>query len=285
LKALKEKIKRLLPDKVYLEIMYEKIMKTKLDLKNPKTFNEKLQWLKLYDRRPEYTKMVDKYEVKQYIKEKIGEEYVIPTLGVWDKFEDIDFDSLSKQFVLKTTHDSGSVIVCRNKDTLDIDSARQKINASLKNKFFYYGREWPYKNVKPRIIHEKYIENADGLIDYKFYCFNGEPKFLYVSQGLEDHSTAKISFLTLDWEFAPFKRDDYESFSSLPQKPACFEKMIEISKILSEGHPFLRVDLYDIDGHVYFSELTFSPCSGFMHFQPAEWDRKVGDYLTLPAKS
>lgn len=278
---------RIIPDKIYLKILYKKILGDKLDLKNPLTFNEKLQWLKIYDRNPEYTMMVDKYAVREYVKEKIGEEYLIPLVGgPWDKFDEIDFDKLPDQFVLKSTHDSGSVCICRNKRHFDIDDARKKITYSLAQNFFDVGREWPYKNVQPRIIAEQYMEdeNKKEMIDYKFYCFNGEFKFLYVSQGLENHQTARISFLTPDWEFAEFRRMDYQPFDELPPKPDQFENMKKLVNILSEGFQFIRVDLYEINGHIYFSELTFSPCSGFMPFEPKEWDKKVGDWLVLSDK-
>lgn len=275
-------------DEKYLKKKFKVRMGKELNLKNPKTFNEKLQWLKLYDRKDEYITMVDKYEVKSYIADKIGEEYIIPTLGVWDKFEDIDFDKLPDQFVLKCTHDSGGLVICKDKNKLDINAAKEKINNCLKKNFYYWGREWPYKNVKPRIIAEEYMENiengVEGLRDYKFYCVDGDVKYLYVSEGLEDHSTAKISFLTVDWKFAEFGRSDYKGFDELPQKPKNFDKMIVLAKELSKGFAFLRVDLYEINGKVYFSELTFSPCGGFMPFAPAEWDYKFGEYIKLPDK-
>lgn len=277
---------RLVPDALYVKSRYKKITGKKLNLKNPQSFNEKLQWLKLYDRNPIYSKMVDKYEAKKYVADIIGEEYIIPTLGVWDKFSDIDFDALPNQFVLKCTHDSGGLVICRDKRKLDKEKARKKINRSLKRNYYWGNREWPYKNVKHRIIAEDYLENiaGQGLIDYKFYCFNGEPKYLYVSQGLENHATASISFLTLDWQFAPFRRNDYKPLEVLPEKPKNFDKMIELAKVLSKDVPFLRVDLYEVDGKIYFSELTFSPCSGMMPFNPPEWDLKLGEYITLPSK-
>ena len=273
-----------LSDRAYIKLFYFAHMGKKLNIDSPQTFNEKLQWLKLHDRKPIYTTMVDKYAAKKYVAGIIGDEYIIPTFGVWDRFDDIDFDSLPEKFVLKCTHDSGGLVICRDKSKLDLVGAKKKIQKSLKRNYYLTGREWPYKDVKPRILAEKYIENLNGLIDYKFYCFDGKPEFLYISQGLEDHSTARISFLTLDWQFATFQRGDYRPFEELPKKPVCFEKMIEIAKMLSNGHAFLRVDLYEIDGHVFFSELTFSPCSGCMEFKPEEWDRKTGELLHLPEK-
>ena len=282
-----------MPDGVYLRILYKARTGKKLNLQNPQTFNEKLQWLKLYDRRPEYTTMVDKYEVKKYIAELIGQEHIIPTLGVWDRFEDINFQSLPQQFVLKCSHDSGGLVIVRDKSRLDYETARARINHSLKCDYFWTNREWPYKNVKPRIIAEKYMvdesgyerKEKNGLTDYKVYCFDGEPKFLYISQGLENHATASISFLTLDWQFAPYERNDYKPFSQIPSKPAGYEEMLELSRELSKGIPFLRVDLYQIGQMVYFSELTFTPCSGFIPFRNEMHDIEIGKMLQLPLKN
>ena len=218
---------------------------------------------------------------------KRGEEYIIPTLGVWDRVEDIDFDALPNQFVLKCTHDSGGLVICRDKSKFDWGKAREILARSLKHRYFYKAREWPYKNVKPRIIAECYMADENqqkGLTDYKFYCFAGASKFLYISTGLENHATAHISFLNLDWTFAPFQRTDYEGYAQLPPKPKNFEKMISIAGELSRGISFLRVDLYEINGNVYFSELTFTPCGGMMEFNPPQWDEKVGQWLELPEK-
>lgn len=273
-----------LPDKQFVKITYYAHIGKKLDLKNPQTYNEKLQWLKLYDRKPEYTRMVDRYEAKRYVADIIGEEHTIPTLGVWDRFDDIDFDSLPDKFVLKCTHDSGGLVICRDKAKFDKELARKKIEKSLKQNYYYTCREWPYKDVKSRIIAEEYMENKEGkgLTDYKFYCFDGEVPYLYISEGLEDHSTARISFLTADWQFAPFGRSDYAPYEELPEKPQTYEQMLEFAKLLSKGHKFLRVDLYEINGQVYFSELTFYPCGGYMPFKPQEWDLKLGSYIKLP---
>ena len=277
------KISNCLPDKMYIELKYFLKFREFPNLKSPATFNEKLQWLKLHDRKPEYNTMVDKYEAKKYVADKIGNEHIIPTLGVWERFEDIDFDVLPNQFVLKCTHDSGGLVICRNKSKLDKVTAEEKINASLKTNYFYQGREWPYKNVRPRIIAEKYMEDGSSkdLTDYKFYCFNGVPKYLYVSTGLENHATASISFLTLDWEFAPFGRSDFKPFTELPPKPTKFEEMLELAARLSAGYKFLRVDLYQIENQIYFSELTFSPCGGMMPFNPPEWDEELGKLIDL----
>lgn len=282
-------LSKLIPDKMYLKLQYRATMGKKLDLKDPKSINEKLQWMKLYDRKPEYTTMVDKYAVKSYVAERIGQEYIIPTLGVWDRVEDIDFDALPNQFVLKCTHDSGGLVVCRDKAKLNIEEAKNKLRKSLNNNFYYDYREWPYKNVHRRIMAEKYMEekpSADatvphGLTDYKFYCFNGEPGLVLVTKGLEDHATAAISFLSTDWQFAPYYRSDYKPFSELPPKPQKLDHMLELARKLSANHDFLRVDLYEIDGKVYFSELTFFPGAGIMPFADYKYDLQIGNMLQL----
>ncbi len=278
--------KKKFSDEKFIKLEYYACIGKKLNLDNPQTYNEKLQWLKLYDRKPEYTTMVDKYAAKKYVADRIGEEYIIPTLGVWESFDDIDFDSLPNQFVLKCTHDSGGLAICKDKSTFDIQKAKEKIERSLKRDYFYVHREWPYKNVKKQIIAEEYMEDSSHpeLCDYKFYCFNGEPKFLYVSRGLSNHATANINYVSLDWEKEPFKRNDFAEFEELPPKPATFDQMIEFSKVLSKDIPFLRVDFYDINGKLYFGELTFSPGAGYTAFEPKEWDYKIGEWISLPEK-
>ena len=284
------KISHLLSDKALIKLIFRARMGYKMDFNNPISFNQKLQWLKVYNRQPLYTILVDKYMVREYIAERIGEEYLIPLYGVYNSFEEIEFSLLPEQFVLKCTHDCGSVIVCRNKSSFVKSEAREKINRALRTNFYYRGREWPYKDVKPRIIVEKYMEEESygmkseikGLTDYKFYCFNGIVRYLYVSKGLENHDEARISFLNPDWTFADFYREDYPPFEELPQKPKNYEKMLSIAKQLSKDFPFLRVDLYEINEQIFFSELTLSPSNGFMPFVPQEKDFEVGQLLSLP---
>ena len=272
-----------IPDKIYLHGYYFAYTKHFLNIKNPQSFNEKLQWLKLYERRDEYTQLVDKYEVRKIVAEKIGQEYLIPLLGVWDQVDDIDFNALPQQFVLKGTHDSGSVVVCRDKDNWNLEENVEFLKRRMTRNFYRVGREYPYKNIKPRVIAEQYMDGIDkkGLIDYKFFCFHGEVKFLYVSEGLEDHSTAHISFVSLDWKKEPFKRKDFSDFDELPPKPKKFDEMLEIAKVLSKGMPFVRVDLYEVEEKVLFSELTFFPCSGAIPFEPYEYDKIIGEMLEL----
>lgn len=272
----------ILPDEIYLKIVYKIRTGKRLNLKNPITFNEKIQWLKLHNRNKSYSIMVDKYKVRKYIADKVGEKYLIPLLGVYNNANDINIDLLPDKFVIKCTHDSGSVILCQNKQAFT-SKVRKKINQALKRKYYYASREYPYKHVKPRIIVEKMMQNHEnnGLIDFKFYCFHGEPKFLYVSGGLDNHTSARISFYNLDLTEAPFQRSDYKHFSKIPQIPVNYEKMIEIARILSKDIPFVRIDLYEIDGAIYFSEITFSPCGGMMPFEPEEYDTILGKYIDL----
>lgn len=280
-----------MPDKLYLKLCYKCKLGKNLNLKNPQSFNEKLQWLKLYDRRPEYIAMVDKYAVKDYVASIIGAEYIIPTLGVWDRFEDIDFDSLPNQFVLKCTHDSGGLVICKDKTEFNIKEAQKKLNRHLKKNYFYSCREWPYKNVKPRIIAEEYLEektnqsdntiteSSECLTDYKFFCFNGVPEIFYISKDHSDNPTT--DFFDMDFNSLPIKMRDPNS-EILPEKPINFEKMKEFAQILSEGIAHLRVDFYSVDNHIYVGELTFYHCSGFAPITPSEWDYKMGEWIKLP---
>ena len=272
-----------LPDKYYIKLRYRLVLKKKLNIKKPTTYNEKLQWLKLYDRNDLYTIMVDKYEAKTYVKKIIGEEHIIPNIGVFDRFEDIDFDKLPNKFVIKCTHDSGGLIICKDKSTLDITSAKKKINSHLKRNYYRTHREWPYKNVKPRIIIEKYMEDDinTSMRDYKFFCFNGEPKIMYISEGLENHKTARMSFFDMKFNLIDCKRKDYRLLDYMPDKPKTFNKMVEYAKKLSRNVPHLRVDFYEINGKLYFGELTFFTCSGMIPFENEKWDLILGNYINL----
>ena len=273
-------------DRRYLEKLYRATFGKELNLENPQTFNEKLQWLKLYDRKPVYTTMVDKYAAKEYVADKIGEEYIIPTLGVWDKFDDIDFDALPDQFVLKCTHDSGGLAICKDKKTFNIEAARKKINRYLKRNYYYTFREWPYKDVKPRIIAEKYMVDESGyeLKDYKIFCFDGQPKIMFIATDRANpEEETKFDFFDMEFNHLPFQNGHPNAKKSIMQ-PKGFEKMKELAAKLSAGIPQVRVDFYDIDGKVYFGELTFSHWSGFVPFDPEEWDYKLGSWIDLPQK-
>ena len=272
-------------DEKYLKKCYKLRLGRPLDLSNPKTFNEKLQWLKLYNRQSIYTNMVDKYSVKKIVADKIGEEYIIPTLGVWNSFDEIDFDTLPEQFVLKCTHDSGGLAICRDKSKFDVDSAKQKIEKSLNRNYYYYGREWPYKDVKPRIIAEKYMEDksSDVLNVYKIFTFDGEPKIIQAIQG-DKTASETIDYFDTEWNFLNMRQNFPNSTTHL-HKPETLPKMLELARVLAKGvAPFLRVDFYEINGEVYFSEFTFYSDSGMARFDPEEWDLRLGEMIKLPTK-
>ena len=282
----------LFPDKLYLSLLFRFKMGYWMDWKNPKTFTEKLQWLKLYNRRPKYTTMVDKYAVKQYVSKLIGEEYIIPTLGIWTRVEEIDWESLPNQFVLKTTHGGGSggVVICKNKTDLDKIGASKKLQHSLNSDIYRNYREWPYKNVPKRIIAEKYMKESisqsedSELADYKFYCFNGTPTYCQVIRDRNTNET--IDFYDMEWNHMPFVGLNPVIGNGLNpvKKPLLLNKMIEICHTLSINIPFSRIDLYVIDEKVYFGEITFFPASGIGTFTPTEWNYKLGKMIELPTK-
>lgn len=275
-----------LSDEEYIKRIYNLKFENPLNLDNPKTFNEKLQWLKLYDRKPIYNVMVDKFDVKKFVADRIGEEYVIPTLGVWNSFDDIDFSSLPNQFVLKCTHDSGGLVICKNKNVLDLRKARNKLNKSLKKNYYYVGREWPYKDVKPRIIAEKYMEDhsTSELRDYKFFCFGGRAKCYKVD--FDRFVEHRANYFSTDGELMKIGEEicppDFNKEIPVPEN---LEKMKEFAEKLSATQPFLRADFYDVDGHVYFGELTFYPASGFGKFIYDGNDELLGSWIKLPEKS
>ena len=277
----------LLPDEMFIRLNYLRRMKQWPDLKNPTTYNEKLQWLKLHDRQPLYTQLVDKYAVRRFVEERIGGEYLIPLVGgPWDSFDEIDFDALPEKFVLKCTHDSGGLLICRDKRTLDREKACRRIAQSLGQNFYYHNREWPYKDVRPRIIAEAYMEDASTseLRDYKFFCFGGEPKMLFVAS---DRQTAgeetKFDFFDMDYNHLDL-RNGHPNAAVPPEKPAQFGLMRELAQKLSQGIPHVRVDLYEVNGRVYFGEMTFYHWSGMVPFDPPEWDERLGSWIRLPEK-
>lgn len=276
-----------LPDKLYLSLRYRCQMGHWINWKNPKSFTEKIQWLKVYDYKPEYTQMVDKLAVKDYVAERIGQEYIIPTLGVWDRVEDIDWDSLPDQFVLKTTHGGGGcgVVVCPNKANLDKAMAIKKLQMSMQSNAGKTYREKPYLNVPRKIIAEKFMavhkpkhnDKVADLPDYKFFCFDGEPKFLYIS----DSPNHELVFLNTDWTEAEFGRSDYKPLTNIPPKPDNLDEMLDIARKLSKGKAHVRVDLYNVNNHIYFGELTFYTGAGFIPFTPKEYDKVLGEMLKL----
>lgn len=270
-----------LSDKHYIYLQYWARTGKWLNLKNPQTFNEKLQWLKLNDRKPIYSQMVDKYEAKKHIASVVGEKYTIPTYGVWERFEEIDFDSLPNQFVLKCTHDSGGLVVVKDKTKMDKAAAKDKIERSLKKNYYLHGREWPYKAVKPRIIAEKFLEDTinDALTDYKFFCFHGQPKLMYISK--DRGNEPRTDFFDMEFNHLPIKVRDPNA-DVMPEKPKQFERMQQLAKQLSEGIPHLRVDFYLVNENIYVGELTFFHMGGFTQIQPEEWNVKMGNWIDLP---
>lgn len=274
------------PDKLYLRLMFRLKMGYKLDLKHPKTYSEKLMWLKLNDHKPEYTTLVDKYAVKKHVAEIIGEQYVIPTLGVWDKPEDIEWDSLPEQFVLKTTHGGGNtgVVICKDKATFDKEKAVAKLRESLKQDIYRTLREWPYKNVPRRILAEKFIEAENNdLPDYKFFCFDGEVKALFIGT---ERGTGNVKFDYFDADFNHLDLVQTHPMSGKQiEKPACFEEMKEVASKLSKGIPHVRIDLYEVKGKIYFGEYTFYHHGGCVPFHPLKWDDIFGSWIQLPEKT
>jgi len=274
-----------LSDSLYLRLLYYFQMGKKLDLKHPKTFNEKLQWLKLYDHRPEYATMVDKYAVKDYVANIIGQEYIIPTLGVWDRPEDIAWDELPRQFVLKATHGGGSkgVVICKDKLNFDKEKAIADLNKAMKRSLYQRFREWPYKNVPKRILGEVYMEDfkTHALNDYKFFCFNGIPSICGVFSGR--WSSVTSDYFDMEWSHLPFTIRNIPFADSVPPKPLSFDTMRQLAAKLAAGYPHLRVDFYEVNSKVYFGELTFFSASGFSQFSPQRYDEILGDKIILPS--
>lgn len=270
-----------MPDDMYVRLAFKGRMGYKLDLQSPMTFNEKIQWLKVYDQRDEYTDYVDKIGAKKKVGDLIGSEYIVPMYGEWTTANEIPFQQLPNRFVLKCNHDQGSVMLVSNKEDLDIEKTILRYSKKLKRNSYYGTREYPYKNILPKVFAEEYL--GDDIIDYKFYCFNGKPLFLYCGQGLTEDHSLKIDFYDLEWNLMPFYRTDYHRLGIIP-KPQRLDEMILIAKTLCKNIPFVRIDLFEVNNKVFFSEFTLYPASGFMPFVPPEYDRIVGEWLTLPNK-
>lgn len=274
---------RALPDEAYLKLLYRLYIGKKLETRNPETFNEKLQWLKLHDRKPEYARMVDKLLVKDYITEKLGEGYVIPTLAVWDRAEDIDFDALPDQFVLKCSHDSGSTLVCRDKNTFNRENARDILNKAMNREFFWFGREWPYRDVRPKIMAERFMQDPETreLRDYKFFCFGGKVRCFKVdfdrfTEHRANYYSPEGELLQIGEAVCP------PNFNKQIRLPSGLPEMIRLAEQLSAGLPFLRVDFYQAEQQILFGELTFYPAAGFGRFTDEKWDQLLGQWLILP---
>lgn len=277
-------ILRLCSDKSFIRAKwFGRRMPYKLDLKTPQTFNAKLQWIKLYDRNPLYTTMVDKYRVKQYVTDRIGADHVIPLLGVWDNVDDIEWEKLPSQFVLKVNHDCGGQVICKDKSKLNIDEAREKLRKAFARNYYYEGREWPYKNVQPKVFAEAYMEDEYGeLRDYKFFCFDGKVKALFIASNRQNkNEEVKFDFFDSDFNHLPFTQG-HPNAEQVPNKPKGFEEMKELAAKLSKGIPEVRVDFYDVNGQIYFGEFTLFHFGGMVPFNPTEWDYTFGEWINLP---
>lgn len=275
-----------LSDERYLKKRYKAHLGHELNLEQPIRFNEKLQWLKLNDRCSDYIIMADKCKVKDYVAEQIGEEYIIPTLGIWDDPSDIDFDSLPKQFVLKCNHNSGlGMYICRDKNRINIQKVKKGLKKGLKQNYYLTGREWPYRDIQRKVMAEKYMEDdSEGLVDYKVHNFNGIPRFVLVCKDRFKDSGLTEDFFSTNWEHLDVKRPKLsQSIEPIP-RPNELDEILELSKRLSKGIPFVRTDFYIINHQVYFSEMTFFPASGFERYEPDQWDFIFGGYLSLPDK-
>lgn len=276
---------RFMSDQMFLKLMYKVRLGRKLDLREPKTFNAKLQWLKLYDRNPRYTELVDKIKVKEYIAGIIGEKYIIPTLKVFNSAKEIDFSELPNEFVLKCNHDSGTIYVCEDKRTLSIErmnDIRDYFDKALKRDWYLLGREWPYKNVSRKIFAESYMSDKkqDELIDYKFMCFDGKVKCSFVCSDRKAKDGLKVTFFDREWNVMPFERHYPKSEKEI-SCPQNYDLMIRLAEKVSENIPFVRVDFYEIEGEIYFGEMTFYPGCGFEEFNPEEWDYELGKWIEL----
>ena len=272
-------------DKIYLSLRYYALYGRSLNWRNPTSFSEKMQWLKLYNRKPEYVIMADKILAKAWVSERIGKDYIIPTLGIWDNADDVDFNSLPNRFVIKCNHNSGTgMYICRDKTKMNVLEVREGLRKGLQEDYYSYGREWPYRDIPRRIIAEQFMEDSSSpgdLADYKFFCFNGEPRFCQV---IRDRSTKEtIDIYDMEWNLMPFRGLNPHAFNgSIPvEKPLHLEQMKSICRKLSENMPFVRIDLYVINGREYFGEITFFPMNGFGTFIPVEWNKKMGDLINL----
>ncbi|GBU23738.1 glycosyl transferase [Fibrobacteria bacterium R8-3-H12] len=273
-----------LPDSLYFKGFFRAKCGYPLDLKNPKTFNEKLQWIKLHGNLEKYTDLVDKYEVRKYIAQTIGEEYLIPLIGVWDRVEDIDFGKLPEQFVLKCNHDSGSVVICKDKNNFDIEKAKNKLKKHLKRNYYYHAREAQYKNIKPRVICEKYMVDKQKIEpeDYRIFSFNGTPKIIFVDRSILKKKSNIRNLYDVEWNYIPVSVGYPTDCNRIISKPNKLEEMLKLTKILSKNIPCVRVDFYLIDDKIYFGELTFTHAAGYQKFEPKEFGFEMGSWLELP---
>ena len=289
---------RVMSDRFFIKVRWSQVVGYKLDLKHPKKFNEKLQWLKLYDHKPEYTIMVDKYRAKQWLADKIGEQYVVPTLSIYKSVDEIDLNKLPDQFVLKCNHDSGSVIICRDKQSFDFENAKQKLNKALHSNYYWRCREWPYKHVKPVILAEPFIYNSqtDNISvggmpqvlpsDYKFYCFEGEPKLFYITTDKGMDVPIREDFFDLQGNHLDIQDSNYlNNPMYIPNIPNNLQEMQSICRMISKNINHLRVDFYECNGRIYVGEMTFYEAAGYCNFEPSKWNIILGDWIKLPIDS
>lgn len=281
----KQTVMRLLPTKWWVKIDYRFHLGKKCDLKNPQTLNEKLCWLKVYDLDDRQMVLADKYSVRQYITDQIGSEYLVPQYGVWECFDQIDFNSLPEQFVLKPTHTSGDIFFCENKSQLDRKALQNIVNSWMRRNYFDQGKEWGYKHIKPRIIAQEILYEEDGEIlrNYKIMCFNGEPKVVQITQNHENGSGITVNYYDMQWNPLPVKKK-YSVGKGLSKPPAGYDHMINLCKVLAKPFLFVRLDFYISYGKIYFGEFTFCPGSGIERYYPDEWDYIFGSWLKLPPK-
>ena len=274
------------PDSLYLKVLYRVIMGRKLNLRNPREYNEKLQWLKLNDRKPEYSTMVDKYEVRGYIEDLLGDKYLIPCLGIYDSVDDIDIDALPDRFVLKCTHDSGSVEICKDKSSFDIEGARHRLSQAMKRNYYATYREWPYKSVKPRIIAEGYLEGDGGdLKDYKVMCFNGDAKIIEVHENrFVEGKVHTQTFYDREWEIVPLTQVETVTVDRPGERPRQLDEILRLSELIAKDMYHARIDWYIEGDKIYFGEITFYDGSGFESFSTPEMERMLGDMINLPEK-
>ncbi|MCI8946236.1 MAG: glycosyl transferase [Lachnospiraceae bacterium] len=272
------RISAVLPDALYLRMIYRMRVRRKLNLDNPRTFTEKMQYMKLTDHNPLYKEIADKYEVRKYVSERIGEEYLTRLYGVYDKPDEIPFDKLPDKYVLKATHDSGGCIIVEDKKNINVAMVKKKLYKLMKRNFYWKGREWCYKDIAPRIICEELLEDKvnHDLYDYKFFCFHGRPRLLFVASGRKQ-GKPKYDFFDLNFGHLDINTDECNKRIKI-KKPENYDQMVKLAELLSKEFTQVRVDFYNIGGKIYFGELTLFHMSGFERFRPHEWDVKLGEW-------
>lgn len=275
-----------LTDRRYLELLFKKNTGYALNLEQPRTFNEKLQWLKLYNRNPLYSNLVDKYEVRKYVTEKIGSQYLNTIYGVYKNFEEINFKELPDQFVLKPTHTSGDYFICKNKNMINYKKLKSDVDRWMERNYFQLHREWPYKNAEPRIISEKLLiqENSEELRDYRLFCFNGEPKFIAVDFSITDKNKTRRNLYDLNWDLMDATISYPRELEIEVEQPEKLDELIEISRKLAKGIPHARIDFYIIKNQIIFGEITFFHQAGMGTIKPHSFDLQMGEWININSK-